>query len=73
MKHNSDDQFVLEGTLRPSKSGGDVIVFYLNLGFLTLTFIVTVPMEGTEKGPVYVKWEWANDLVRKWHDPNFRP
>jgi len=67
------DQFILEGKIRNSKSGGDVITFNMSLGFIDLTFIVTVPMEGTDVGPVYVKYSFKKDLARKWFDPKFKP
>ena len=70
---NQDDQFVLEGQVKPTRSGGESIVFRLDLGFIRLSFIVTVPSEDTETGPVYVKYQFNPSLRRKWFDPNFRP
>jgi hypothetical protein len=80
---NQDDQFVLEGRITNARSGGEVITARLDLGIVMLTFIATIPAEGTDTGPVYVKYAFRNILdflkvfnpkiSNKWYDPNYRP
>lgn len=80
---NQDDQFVLEGRITDARGGGEVITARLDLGIVMLTFIATIPSEGTDTGPVYVKYAFRNILdflkvfnpkiSNKWYDPNFRP
>ncbi|HEY8096869.1 MAG TPA: hypothetical protein VIE65_12370 [Methylobacter sp.] len=73
-RQNKDDQFVLIGSIAPSKSGGEVICFKLELGFIALTFIVTVPSEGTSQAPVYVKVSDIHPMLpRRWFDRNYQP
>jgi|WetSurMetagenome_2_1015567.scaffolds.fasta_scaffold572749_1 hypothetical protein len=80
---SQDDQFVLEGRITDARGGGEVITARLDLGIVMLTFIATIPAEGTDTGPVYVKYAFRNilDFLRvfnpkisnKWYDPNYCP
>lgn len=61
-------QLKLFGKIRQSRSGGEVITFDLSLlGLVNMTVIVTVPEEGTEKAPVYIK------LSGRQHFDGFEP
>lgn len=51
---NNDPQIVLRGKLK-STDKSDIIVFKLRLALFELVFIVTVPPEGEDTAPVYVK------------------
>jgi len=53
---SNDVQNIVTGTIKESKSGGEVITFSLNLPILSikLDFVVTVPSENTGTAPVYI-------------------
>lgn len=72
---NLDNQFVLEGRVKNSKrgTGAELITFHLDLGIIILTFIVTIPSEDTDAGPVYVKYAMNPRLIKRWFKPGYTP
>lgn len=48
-------QVVVKGRITPTRSGGEVIVFQVNIFHVIISAIVTIPPDGTETGPVYLK------------------
>jgi len=53
-RKNRDPQLILEGQFKQTDRS-DIIVFEIPWGPITLACIVTVPDEGKDKAPVYVK------------------
>jgi hypothetical protein len=52
-------QLVLSGRIKANTAGdGELIVFKLPMGMLTLLCIVNIPGEGEEEAPVYVKFRF---------------
>lgn len=54
-----DPQLTLEGRVKPTRSGGEVIVFEIPLAFVRLVCIVSIPDDDTDRAPVYVKFKIA--------------
>ena len=50
------NQITVTGRLKEGRGGSELIVFNLTLAFFNLTFIVTIPEQGTNQAPVYVKF-----------------
>ncbi len=56
-RQGEDPQLRLEGRVKPTRTGGEVIVFEIPLAFFRLVCIVPIPDEDTERAPVYVKFK----------------
>lgn len=56
LQDDSSPQITLTGKYKEKENGKDIITFNLILGFFKLFFIVTIPDEGEEFSPVYVKF-----------------
>jgi hypothetical protein len=48
---------IVSSRIKPTSSGGESLVFDINLALFTLTCVAIVPDEGTDEAPVYVHFK----------------
>lgn len=70
-RREQDPQVIVTGYIEPNSTGGEVIKFNVNLGFFQLKCIVTVPCEGEESAPVYIKFR--TQIPKNERSPGSRP
>jgi len=60
-KRSADPQLIVKGYLEQTAGGSEIIRFNIKLAFFKLFVVVTVPQEGTDSAPVYVRFQLTND------------